>query len=461
MKIENLKNKRIAIFGFGREGKALLEYLTRHGAQPIAVFDEGELKQEDISLLEKSGTKLVPGPFKEENCKDIEVAFRSPGLSLKSIRGMLPQNAKITSLTNLFFANRKGKIVAVTGTKGKSTTVGLVAQILKQNNLKHFVGGNIGNPPLGFLDETTDDSYSVLELSSFQTEDLQYPPDVAIILPISADHLDYHKNQGEHFNFHESQEDYLAAKARLVQHMKDDSLLVAYDSGNVREIVLPTRARKIYFQENNSTQVGCFPDGEKTKCVFEGREDGFDGIDKLSREKKVPIVNILAAVTFGFALDLKVDVNSLLSSFQKLPLRIEFVGEIGSIKYYNDSAATNPVSTIAAMKTMTENYSLICGGSSKGLSFRKLAQTASSDRQLVKVFLYGQTSDEIKAQLDAAGFSKPVIKRENLSQIIKEISVAPEGFKTVLFSPASASFDQFKNYVERGETFERLVKDIS
>jgi len=449
MKLEDVIDKKIGIFGYGTEGRALFEYLSSHGAKDITIFDEN---------VDEGHPALVKGPFRAENCEAIEIAFRSPGINPQSLQEIIPQSAAITSLTNLFFSNRRGKIVAVTGTKGKSTTVGLVAQILKQNGSKHFVGGNIGKAPLDFLDETADDTYSVLELSSFQTEDLESAPDIAIILPISADHLDYHISQGEHFNVHKSHEEYLKAKGQLVINMADDSLIVAYDDENVGEIVSPSAARKVNFDLVKSETAACFLEEGKAKCSLDSRTAEYEGIDELSQQNKVPAVNILAAITFGFALDLKVDAKLMLSTFERLPFRIELVGKSDSITFYNDSAATNPVSAIAAMKTMTEDYVLICGGSSKGLSFKELAETAKQDQKLIKVFLFGQTAGEINSDLKLAGFQKPIVLKENLGEVMDEIKKAPDGAKAVLFSPASASFDQFKNYRQRGEYFNSLVE---
>jgi len=449
MRLQDLLNKKIAIFGYGAEGKSLAEYLSSHGIKDFVVFDERI----------NEGPRLVAGPFKKESFVDIDVAFRSPGIDPQSVHDLVPEGTKITSLTNLFFANHRGKIVAVTGTKGKSTTVSLVAQILKQNGLKYFVGGNIGTPPLEYLDETTDDSYSILELSSFQTEDLEYAPDYAVYLPISSDHLDFHENQGKHFNVHKSQESYISAKGQLAKGMKGNSLIIAYVSEQVISAIADSAAKKIFFSDA-PLESGCFLLGEKIRCILEGKESEFDNVRALSCEKKVPAVNVLAAVTFGRALDMRIDIEAMLNDLKKLPYRIEFVGEANSVKFYNDSAATNPVSTIAAMKTMADKYVLICGGSRKGLNFDELAKEAIKDRNLTKIYLYGQTAEEIADELDEADFQKPIEKRKNLEEAMRDVVASPGDFQSVLFSPASASFDQFKNYLERGKKFEVIVKNL-
>lgn len=458
MKIEELNGKKIGIFGFGTEGEFLLSYFAKHSIDNITIFDEGELSDQKADKIEESGAKIVLGPFVKENCKEIEVAFRSPGLKRDAIADLLPTDAELTTLTNLFFANHKGKIVAVTGTKGKSTTVGLLAKVFAQNGHKYFVGGNIGNPPLDFLDETIEDSFSILELSSFQTEDLQYAPDVALILPISSDHLSFHENQGRHFNFHPSVDNYLESKAQMIQKMSEDEMIIAYDSENIKKIISPSAAQKVYFAEH-PIQTGCGLVEDRLECIIEQRKQSFSEVTKFSRLMKIPRIDLIATLTFAFVMNFTVDIKKISNDFEKLPFRIELVETRDGIKYYNDSAATNPVSTIEAMRTMGENYVLIMGGSSKGLAFDVLAQAASRDENLKAIYLFGQTANEISDELKKAGFKKPVSKNSTLNEVISLIMNSSKDFFTVLFSPASASFDQFSSYRHRGEFFNELVKN--
>ncbi len=460
MKIEELNGKKIGIFGFGTEGESLLSYFSKHSIDNITVFDEGELSDQKALEIERSGAKLVLGPFAKENCAETEVAFRSPGLKRDSILGLLPNNAKLTTPTNLFFANHRGKIIAVTGTKGKSTTVGLLAEVFAQNGHKYFVGGNIGNPLIKFLDETTDDSFCVLELSSFQTEDLEYAPDVALILPITSDHLSFHANQGIHFNFHPSMEDYLGSKGQLIKKMGADGLIIAHDSENIRKIISTTPAQKVYFSDH-AVETGCGLVEDRLECVIEQRKHAFGDITGLCEKMKIVQIDLIAALTFAFAMHYTVDTNKVSDNFKKLPFRIELVENRDGVKYYNDSAATNPVSTVEAMKTMGEGYVLIMGGSSKGLAFDDLAKEAANDGNLKAVYLFGKTADEIFEALKKTGYEGAISKNSTLDEAMSSISKSSKDFSSVLFSPASASFDQFNSYKHRGEHFNRLVKNGS
>ena len=457
MKKEQLLGKKIGIFGFGAEGESLLDYFIRHSISDVVVLDEGGLSDEKIDKIKQSRAKLILGEFRKENCLNIDIAFRSPGLKFEKIKNLLPEGIQISSLTNLFFAEHKGKIVAVTGTKGKSTTVGLIAEVLKQNGVPYFIGGNIGVSPLGFVDETNENTISVLELSSFQLEDLQYAPDVAVILPLYLDHLDYHQHQGISANYHSKEEDYLNAKGRIVENMKTDGLIVAYDAPNIQQIISQSPAMKINFSEK-SVERGCFFQDEDIKCVNFNGEKKFSEILKVSKQHKIIPINTLAAMTFAYVLGLEVDIQGLFTSYKKLPYRIEKIGEIGGIQYFNDSAATNPISTIEAMGTMDDKYALIMGGSSKDLRFNNLAKEAAKDSNLVKIFLIGQTADEIENELKIAQFRGLILRKKDLKEVISGIRGGEGLYKNVLFSPASASFDQFKNYKDRGEAFNNLVR---
>jgi len=456
MKLEEFKARKIGIFGFGAEGESLLRYLNMHSVKNICVFDEADLNNQKAEIIRQANAQLFQGPFKSTDARGIEVAFRSPGLKKEKLIEVLPEGTKITSPTNLFFAEHRGRIIGITGTKGKSTTVSLVAEILKQNSVPYFLGGNIGNPLLEFVDRTTNESVSVLELSSFQLEDLNYCPDIAVLLPVYLDHLDFHEKQGLSSNFHENEKDYLLAKSGLVNKMSRDSLIIAYDSKNVREIIRPSDAKKIYFSEK-SLDSGCFCEGNDVVCTGGKGRRLFEGIKQISQTNKIPEIDIIAALSVAYVEDLKVDLGSLMKDFLRLPFRIQMVLDFEGIKYFNDSAATNPISTIQAMKTMNGKYALIMGGSSKNLRFDTLATEAVQDKNLSQVYLVGETADEIESELKEKGFTRPIFRMEKLDDVIDSIRNNSREISAVLFSPASASFDQYANYKDRGEAFNDLV----
>lgn len=458
MKLHDLSEKKIGIFGFGEEGESLLGYLVKHSINNITVFDENDINEKKKTFVHQNKAKLVVGAFELEKSRDIEIAFRSPGLKKNKIQKALSTNAILTSPTNLFFSQCKGKTIAITGTKGKSTTVNLISEILKQNSINYFIGGNIGNSPLEFVDSTNENTVSVLELSSFQLEDFDSAPNVAIYLPIYLDHLDFHLNQGKSANFHENKEEYFTAKGQLVSGMSEDSLIVAHESENVRKIIANSKAKKIYFS-TKEIKFGCYVDGERIVCRGKEEQKWFEKAVLKIKNPKVPIENVLAALTYAYSQNLNVDLSKLLSEFKRLPYRIQLVAEKDGLKYFNDSASTNPISAIAAMKTMDKNYTMIMGGSSKDLKFNTLAEEAAKDSRLQRIYLVGDTSDEIEEELNKASFKNQIFRKKSLADAVSDIKTNHDGIFSVLFSPASASFDQFTSYRDRGETFNRLINE--
>ena len=421
MKITDLQGKKIGIFGFGVEGRSLFEYLEKHNCKKIIIFDE-----KDIDQLEKKIEKRI-GKLEKLKTNDIEIAFRSPGIKRNRLEDILSKNTKITSATNLFFSNKKGKIIGITGTKGKSTTVQLVSYMLQKANLKVFAGGNIGSPLVEFLDDATDDSYSVVELSSFQLQDLKYGPDIAIILPIFADHLDYHDDLDEYF----------LAKSMIVRNMGvNDVVFCARQQGAQKTI------------ESSKPKIFLFGEGDNPLVA------------SVAKKYKIPEINLLSAVSLGRFLNIKVNCEDIAKNFTRLPFRIQFSKRGKGLSFYNDSAATNPISTIKAMATMDVPYLLIAGGSSKNLSFKNLAKAIKEDGNLKEVYLIGKTAAEITDELKKIGFKKPLLNLENLARVFEKIKGEPPDVKAILFSPACASFDQFLNYKERGKYFDQKVKQL-
>jgi UDP-N-acetylmuramoylalanine--D-glutamate ligase len=470
------ETQKIGVFGYGVEGKSLVKYLRQHEMGEIVVFDENEQVVKD----NLEGVEFVLGSFEKNSYEGLKVAYRSPGVKRNRLEKLLKNKIKISTLTNLFFENAKGKVIGVTGTKGKSTTVNLVARILKKNGKKVFVGGNLGISPLDFVSKLDEDSYSVIELSSFQLDDCRFSPDVAIVLPVLLDHLDYHRDEKE----------YVQSKSSIARYMDEEGLLIVADQKNARKIAEMSKGKKIYFSENGAPRLkpwfkddaslgqtsrtiqptadwyedkkveGCYLNGDDIFCQWSQKKFKFLNIQKTSQEYKIPIVNLLAAGTFAFAFDLRFNPMRDLVHFKKLPFRIEEVANKEGMTFYNDSASTNPISTIAAIKTMSKPYALILGGSSKNLRFDELAVALKSASLLKIVYLNGETAPEIEAALKKAGGSFDLIKRNNLREIFIDLKTRSKKIKAVLFSPACASFDQFKNYFKRGEYFNQLVKEF-
>lgn len=413
--MDNFSGKKIAVVGYGIEGKSLVSFLIKQNPSQINIFDEQTVglnpdHQKQFIHLERKKIEQI-------NFDNIDAVFKSPGIKRNRLNC---KDGKISTLTNLFFSLAKGKIIAVTGTKGKSTTVLLVKELLEQYENRVFIGGNIGQPMLDFLDELDETSYSVLELSSFQIQDLKHSPDIAIILPIFADHLDYHKDFDE----------YLLAKKRIFE--------------NSREVVIMT---------DRANQQLLDLEAAPNEVVYFSADELPDQAKQLAKVCQLPAVDVSAMATLASYLELKPDYQKIAEKFKKLPLRIENIGQIRETIFYNDSASTNPISTSKAIELMSGETLVIIGGSSKGLKMDLLANKIKDDLKIKKVVLFGDQAKAFAEELKKSGYGRDLSIKNSLTGVFRDLNFGD--YKNILFSPAYASFDQYKNYKERGEDFNK------
>jgi UDP-N-acetylmuramoylalanine--D-glutamate ligase len=437
---EELKKSRIGIFGYGSEGQSLFRFLISKDCSKIKVFDEKAQSQ----ILDNE-SEIFSGNFEDGDYSDLDIVFRSPGIRVDRLKSLLPNSVKISSPTNLFFENCRATTVGITGTKGKSTTALLVAKLLENNNKKVFVVGNIGDPMLDVLDAADKDSYCVVELSSFQLQDLEFKPDIAIILPILIDHLDYHKTESE----------YVEAKRNI---LKDDQQLVICDLQTAQKLLIAPTENLVTFSAD-SPGANCVLSGGDMLCEINQAQNVLADSIQFIKDKKIPDIDLLAAYAFAVAEKFKFDLEKF-DDFKKLPLRVELVAAKNNIDFYNDSASTNPLSTIKAMEMMSDPYILILGGSAKGVGFKQLARTVHNDKNLYKVFLFGDTADTIDAEIKKIGDTSTIVV-DSLATVFEKLKADLPLVRAVLFSPACASFDQYKNYKDRGEDYNELVKNIN
>jgi len=440
--LDKISTKKIGVFGYGVEGRSLVNFLISHGVKNITVYDEKEISDE----IESLGVSHKIGAFKDLDYTGIELAYRSPGIKLSLLREVLPKSVEISSSTNLFFELAKGKKIIITGTKGKSTTANIIYQMLADDGLDVHLGGNVGNSLLDIIDDLTDESYTVAELSSFQLQDFKGGANCCVYLPILIDHLDYHQNY----------EEYVDAKMQATVKMGTDSLaILPLDKLSPK---LSENADVEYFYYSLSAQdSGCYLDGGDALCQDSSRSAKIENISALSKEHKIPVVDLLASVALAFKLNLDIDLDKSLKGFSKPKYRIEKVSSSSTTEFLNDSASTNPISTIEALKIIDKPSAVIMGGSSKGLDYSDLAQTINANSLVRAIFLIGETAQEIGEALDALGSNKRVIRKNNLDEVFEDLVLGNLDYKCVLFSPASASFDQYGDYKERGEAFANLV----
>jgi len=405
-----------------------------------------------------------------------DVVFRTPGISplKKQLIKAKKRGVEISSQIKLFFDLCPAKIIGVTGTKGKGTTTSLIYEILKFNQLQIanskqlkksqvFLGGNIGTPPLMFLDKLTENDIVVLELSSFQLHDLEKSPNIAVILDIKLDHLDYHKNRSE----------YVKAKKNIVKFQKkDDFVVVNMDYLTSFEFGAVSPASNIlYFSRKKFVDLGAYVRWDKDlkngKIILNTLEKTYFicKTTEVTLKGRHNLENICAAITASFVAGAKINtIKKIVAKFKGLEHRLEFVNEINGVKYYNDSFSTTPETTIAAIKSFTEPIVLIVGGSEKGSDYSELGKEIVNAcvKTVIAIGLTGKKI--IKSIKQNNKLTKKQIKIiqncKNMKDIINTAKKEANSGDVVILSPASASFDMFKNYKDRGDQFKDRVKKI-
>jgi UDP-N-acetylmuramoylalanine--D-glutamate ligase len=418
---------RCTVLGFGSTGRAVTEFLLSHGVHPF-VSDCSTLPDGDRAFLESHGISYEEGRHTQAAFLSSELVILSPGVSpeLPLLKGVREQGIRVLSELDLAYQiSPKTSIIAVTGTKGKGTTVKLIEILLRQNGLAPIVAGNIGIPVISIVDQIRTDRPLILEVSSFQLEQSVYfRPNIAVLLNLTPDHLDRHKTM----------EAYRAAKARLFQNQTgaDTAILPSHLAASFR----PLRCRCVLFDQLK------LPQSLEEKLTPHNR------------------VNLQAAIAACKALISdcnfsRVKLNDLQEAFS-LPFCLHYEGVINSVKVINDSKSTNAASTLAAIHSFNEPIVLVLGGRHKQAGYEQLAQaiTAHSIRQTV---LYGEAATFLEAILRRAGYLRITSCRDLEEAVTIAIAAAHPG-DVLLFSPACSSYDQYHNYLQRGEAFSRFIR---
>ena len=428
-------DNKIAIVGYGVEGRAAADYLSKHGAQ-ISILDGNE------STLTDKRYRFIAGRDYLENLADYDLVVRSP-----SIRPELLKTAKrVTSSTQIFFDNCLGNIIGVTGTKGKGTTSSLSAKLLESQGVKVWLGGNIGVPMLSFLDNVQPGDVAILELSSFQLCDLEARPEIAVCLMIEPDHMNWHKDMAE----------YVTAKANITKNQRQSDVLIYHPTNqNTAKVVKNSQAIKIP-AINQNVQI------QNDDLVFRSvklmpvNEVGLIGVHNL--ENITSALNVLNKYCSKHDLEIDLEaVVEVLREFIGLPNRLEFVRKFNGVRYINDSYSSTPSAAIAGIKAVGEPVIAIIGGVDKGVDLDKLAESLTEIKHVV---LIGQTAEILRTKLLALGSTDFVVVDGEMEQIINTCQNLSEPGDTILMSPGSSSFDMFLNFTDRGNQFRVVVNNL-
>ncbi|MBR4632595.1 MAG: UDP-N-acetylmuramoyl-L-alanine--D-glutamate ligase [Elusimicrobia bacterium] len=443
-----LKNNgvKIAVLGLGKSGIACANLAVSKGYTVFA-SDSGKPRTHKEMKLNKK----VELEFGKHSSKVLEsdIIIKSPGLPNNLEILMQARKRGCLILSELEFAlnfAKPKKIVAVTGTNGKTTTTTLIYKIIKSGNKNTFVAGNIGFPISEVVTRLNSKSILVLELSSYQLEDSPFfKPDISISMNITPDHLKHHHTMAN----------YIKAKANIfVNQTKQDYAIYNYNDKHLKKSIVKTKA-KIFDFNNLKTRNGIF---YKDKIIYIKKSGKIAA--KLAPKINIPgkhnIDNILASVMASYLAGTKIStIEKEVSKFKGVEHRIEFVKEINGVKYYNDSKGTNVDSTKVALESFDKNIQLILGGQDKGSPYKPIFNLIK--KKVKNIFLIGEATNIIKKQLKG---SAPMVECETLKNAIKKIySVAQKG-DIVLFSPACASFDQFNDFEHRGKEFKKFVLNL-
>ncbi len=441
---------KVAILGYAVDGLSAAKHWHDLGHE-ITVCD----KKTDVEVPNWATAKL--GEDYLSSLDTFDLIVRSPGVHPSEITKANPNAPdilnKITSCINEFFAKCPAPIIAVTGTKGKGTTCTLIYKFLQAAGKKAFLGGNIGTVPLDFLPEVTSDSWVVLELSNFQLLDFSGHPRVAACLMMAPEHQDWHDNI----------EDYYNAKQRLFSQQTSNDLTIfnvnnqistkiaSISQGQKVPYVVPDEAQKDFIRD------GAYVDGD-TIYFQNNPVCKTSDVALLGRFNLENVCAAIAAVWQIIGGNVEV-ITRVVKEFTGLEHRLELVREVNQVKYYDDSFATTPEATIAAIKAFKEPKVVILGGHDKGIPFFELAGAVASNN-VRQVVVIGDTAEKITELLTERGYKNILLGGNTMPEIINVAKNATQPGDIVLLSTACASFGLFKNYKDRGDQFKAAVNAL-
>ena len=418
--IEFLRNKKILILGFGREGKSSLDFIRRELPEAeVAVAD-----QQDIVV---ENTTVISGKNYLDACKDYDLILKAPGVIIKDYLDA-ETKAKITSQTDLFMRVFHRQIIGVTGTKGKSTTSSLIYHVLKSAGRDTQLVGNIGKPCFDILDEITNQTAIVFELSAHQLEFIQASPHIAVLLNIYEEHFDHYTTPDDYYN----------AKKNIYKYQTPDDLLIY---GDIFQHATIDEINAAQSMKIDITKTEVFPrDQIHTKLIGEHNQLN---------------IQVAAAIAYAYKINGE-DFKQAIASFQPLPHRLEYIGTFRGIKFYNDSIATAQEAVINAIKALGDVDTIILGGMDRGLDYHPLVDYIRST-DIKNVILLPATNKRFQQTFNEGEYSQNLIHAKDMHEAVEQAYAITTAGKSCLLSPAAASYGFYKNFEERGEDFKNLV----
>ena len=451
------KDRRVAFIGTGVSHNDLIEMFLRKGMD-VTVCDKKSAEQlgDIYDRLKGQNVKFELGDSYLDNICSFDIVFRTPGMYFLSpeLSRARECGVTVTSEMEVFFDLCPCEIIGITGTDGKTTTTTIITEMLERSGRTVHKGGNIGRALLPLIEDIKEDDVAVVELSSFQLISMRRSPDTAVITNVYPDHL----------NVHKSMEEYVGAKKNLILHQNAFSrTILNLDNEACAALAENVRGDLYFFSRNSVPQRGTYLDSEGWLCFTDG-----GNTERLVHKDKIKIPglhnveNYLAAIAAVYG---KVSVEAIKSTaadFGGVEHRIEFVRELDGVRYYNDSIATSPVSVIAGLNSFPQRVIVIAGGSDKALDYTLLSEPINT--HVKTLVLTGATADKIEAAVKAyEGYNEEncrIIRANGMEDAVKTARESAQAGDVVILSPASASFDSYQNFEERGKHFKRLVNEL-
>lgn len=447
--------KKVLVFGTGISGVGAADLLTARGADVILYDGNENLDKDSVmqKLKKPEQTTLVLGELSEELLDSLDMAVLSPGVptDLPVVLKMKEKKIPVIGEVELAYQTGAGRVFAITGTNGKTTTTALLGRIMGDYYPEVYVVGNIGTPYTSVSAGMTGQAVTVAEISSFQLETIQdFHPEVSAILNITEDHL----------NRHHTMEEYIRVKEMItLNQTKENTVILNYEDEVLREFGRKAPASALYFSSRTSLAEGICLEGDDIVLRWKGEEIRVLNVQEQQLLGLHNYENIMAAVAMAYCAGVPMDsIRESVKHFQAVEHRIEYVTEINGVAYYNDSKGTNPDAAIKGIQAMNRPTLLIGGGYDKESSYEEWIQ--AFDNKVRYLVLIGQTKEKIAAAARACGFTD-IIMEENLEDAVATCARLARPGDAVLLSPACASWGQFPNYEVRGKMFKEYVKRMA
>ena len=440
----SIRDKKIAVLGLGVSNRPLVRLLLEFGCD-VTGCDRTPREKLDAEVLEleRLGCKLRVGDGYLDGV-EAELLFRTPGMhpGNPAIQTLVNKGARVTSEMEVFFEVCPCNLIAVTGSDGKTTTTTLVSEMLKAAGKTVWLGGNIGTPLLPLVRKMRPDDYAVVELSSFQLMDMTRSPARAVVTNLAPNHLDVHKDM----------EEYVDAKKNIFRFQKNTDLLILNADNAITDGFTGNGTTR-KFSRKGSAHV-CLNGDVITRggeAVLDVKDILLPGVHNIE--------NYMAAIAVVEGLVSDDAIREVARNFGGVEHRIELVRVKDGVRYYNDSIASSPSRTIAGLRSFGEKVILIAGGYDKHIPYDVLGPEICA--HVKKLFLCGATAPQIRAAVENCEGEKPeMVDCGNFENAVRTAAAAAESGDVVLMSPASASFDEFKNFMIRGECFKRIIKEL-